>query len=95
MAVPGSPEPIETILQSFPKDRINTWHVSTSMHTGTHVDGPLHCASRGADIASLPFERLVRPGYVVDLRDVVSDWHVVQPQEVEERLPLRSSPATR
>jgi kynurenine formamidase len=84
---PGHPRSTEGILQSFPKDRINTWHVSTSMHTGTHVDGPLHCSSTGADIASLPFETLVRPGYVVDLRDVVSDWHVVRPEEVEERLP--------
>jgi kynurenine formamidase len=57
------------------------------MHVGTHVDAPLHCASRGADVASLPFEQLVRPGYVVDLRDVAEPWHVVTPAEVEARLP--------
>lgn len=84
---PGHPRPQESTLQTFPRDRINTWSVSTSMHTGTHVDGPLHCASAGADIASIPFDRLVRPGYVVDLRDVMSDWHVVAPDEVETRLP--------
>lgn len=84
---PGHPNASEGVLQTYPRDRINTWHVSTSMHTGTHLDGPLHCASGGDDIASLGFDRLVRPGYVVDLRDVAQDWHVVQPEEIEERLP--------
>lgn len=84
---PGHPKATERILQTFPKDRINTWEVTTSMHTGTHVDGPLHCDSRGLDMASIGFERLVRPGYVVDVTDLGNDWHVVQPSEVEERLP--------
>jgi len=84
---PGHPGVTEEILQTFPRDRINTWKVTTTMHTGTHVDAPLHCASRGIDVASIPFEKLVRPGYVVDLRDVATDWHVVTPEEVEERLP--------
>ena len=84
---PGHPASTEGILQTFPRDRINTWLVSTSMHTGTHVDGPLHCASGGEDVASLPFDRLVRPGYVVDLRDVATDWYVVTPQDVADRLP--------
>lgn len=84
---PGHPKAQEGILQTFPRDRINTWSVSTSMHTGTHVDGPLHCASEGADLASIGFDTLVRPGYVVDLRDIAGDWHVVEPDEVEARLP--------
>jgi kynurenine formamidase len=84
---PGHPKALEEIVQTFPRDRINTWKLTTTMHVGTHVDAPLHCASRGADVASLPFDRLVRPGYVVDMRDVASPWHVITPDEVEERLP--------
>jgi arylformamidase len=84
---PGHPKATEGILQTFPRDRINTWSVSTSMHTGTHVDGPLHCSATGADLASVGFDTLVRPGYVVDLTDIAGDWHVVTPDEVEERLP--------
>lgn len=84
---PGHPHSSEEILQSFPRDRVSTLIVTTSMHTGTHVDGPLHGASGVSDIASLSFSKLVRPGYVVDLRDVSEDWHVVTPEEVEERLP--------
>ena len=84
---PGHPRALEEIVQTMPRDRINTWKLTTTMHVGTHVDAPLHCASRGSDVASLPFERLVRPGYVVDLRDVASQWHVITPDEVEERLP--------
>jgi len=84
---PGHPNASEGVLQTFPRDRINTWLVTTSMHTGTHVDAPLHCSSAGADLASVGFDTLVRPGYVVDLRDVADDWHVVTPEEVEARLP--------
>jgi kynurenine formamidase len=84
---PGHPRTQEGILQTFPRDRINTWTVTTTMHTGTHVDAPLHCTSRGDDVASIPFERLVRPGYVVDLRDFVRDWHVITPEDVGTRIP--------
>lgn len=84
---PGHPGSSEEILQTYPRDRVSTMIVTTSMHTGTHVDGPLHGATGVSDLASLPLERLVRPGYVVDLRDVSDDWHVVTPAEVEERLP--------
>ena len=92
---PGHPRPGEEIVQTMPRDRINTWRLTTTMHVGTHVDAPLHCASRGADVASIPFERLVRPGYVVDLRDVAEPWHVVTPEEVEARLagPLEADDA--
>jgi arylformamidase len=86
-AYPGHPRASETVVQTLPRDRINTWLVSTSMHTGTHVDGPLHCASQGSDLASVPLDRLVRPGYLVDLRDVAGPWHVVTPEEVQQRLP--------
>jgi arylformamidase len=84
---PGHPKPTEGIVQSMPRDRINTWELRTTMHAGTHVDAPLHCASRGSDVASIPFERLVRPGYVVDLRDVVGPWHVITPNDVAAHLP--------
>jgi kynurenine formamidase len=84
---PGHPKASEGILQTYPRDRINTWSIETSMHTGTHVDAPLHCSPTGADLASVGFDTLVRPGYVVDLTDVADDWHVVTPAEVEERLP--------
>ena len=89
---PGHPRATEGVHQSFPRDRINTWTLTLTMHTGTHVDAPLHCASRGADLASISLDQLVRPGYVVDLRDVSHPWHVVTPDEVEERLPDRLEP---
>jgi kynurenine formamidase len=85
---PGHPSSSESIVQTLPRDRINTWLVETSMHTGTHVDGPLHCASRGSDMASLPLERLVRPGYLVDLRDV-SEERLPAPLEAGDALILR------
>ncbi|MGD9735830.1 MAG: cyclase family protein [Solirubrobacterales bacterium] len=89
---PGHPSSSESMIQTMPVDRINSWLVATSMHTGTHVDGPLHCAPRGSDMASIPLDRLVRPGYVVDLREVVSPWYVLTPEDVEAALPGPVSP---
>lgn len=91
-AYPGHPRPREDVLQSFSEHGINSWVIATSMHTGTHVDGPLHCTEHGDDLASIPLERLVRPGYVVDLTDVATPWHVVTPAEIEERLPAELEP---
>jgi kynurenine formamidase len=84
---PGHPSPSQTVFQSLSQDRINTWVVTTTMHVGTHVDGPLHCATGGEDIASLGFDRLVRPGYVVDLRDLAEPWYVVTSGDIEAKLP--------
>lgn len=57
------------------------------MHTDMHVDAPLHFDSNGEDVAFLSFDRLIRPGYVVDLTDIPTPWHVFTPAEIEERLP--------
>ncbi len=41
--------------------------ISLDMHTGTHVDAPLHFLATGDSIDQLALERLVRPVRVVDL----------------------------
>ena len=42
---------------------------ATAEHGGTHLDAPVHFAEGGDDIASLPLDRLILPGIVVDVSE--------------------------
>lgn len=46
----------------------NMLHVSTDLHTGTHLDAMLHCVAGGKDAAALPLEHCVGPAFVIDLQ---------------------------
>jgi kynurenine formamidase len=43
------------------------WHISTSLHTGTHMIAPLYTIQKGQDLASLPTDRLFGNGIVLDI----------------------------
>jgi arylformamidase len=45
----------------------NMLHISTDLHTGTHLDAMLHCMPNGLDAAALPLEHCVGPAAIVDL----------------------------
>jgi arylformamidase len=47
--------------------RANT-NISLSLHTGTHVDAPIHFDVNGIGIDQIPLERLVGPAVKIDLR---------------------------
>jgi arylformamidase len=44
--------------------------ISLDVHSGTHVDAPLHMMNEGKTIETLPIEKLVRPCKVLDLTEV-------------------------
>ncbi len=51
----------------------NLSEISTCVHTGTHIDAPLHFMADGLDVAELPLAKLCGPAVVVDFpetRDV-------------------------
>ncbi len=45
--------------------------LSMNLHTGTHVDAPLHMIAGGDTIETIPLEQLVGPARVLDLTHVV------------------------
>jgi arylformamidase len=56
-------------------ERVQSGYVSESrvrldVHTGTHVDAPLHMIENGPTLETIPVERLVGPCRVIDLTDV-------------------------
>jgi arylformamidase len=41
--------------------------LALDVHTGTHIDAPLHCIPRGATLEDLGLQPVIGPVYVVDL----------------------------
>ena len=45
---------------------------ATAEHGGTHLDAPFHFAVGGDDAASIPLDRLILPGIVIDVSEAAS-----------------------
>jgi len=43
------------------------WKINTVMHTGTHMNAPLHMVQRAADLARIPVDRLFGNGVVLSI----------------------------
>jgi len=67
---------------------VSQW-LELPLHSGTHFDGQMHIVSGGADIASVPLERLCRQGVIVDLSDQLDDWSVITPEMITDRIEVR------
>ena len=63
-------------------DDVNESFLACDVHSGTHIDAPLHFLRDGATVDEIPMETLVGPAYVVDLRG--SD--VVTPELLDDAL---------
>jgi kynurenine formamidase len=60
-------------LQGWPMREIdwsnyNMLHISTDLHTGTHLDAMKHCMPDGIDAAALPLEHCIGAAVIVDVR---------------------------
>jgi arylformamidase len=67
---PGDPPiQMETFLD-FPDDGVRASSLSFSLHTGTHIDAPLHHLPDGGDVDGLDLASLIGPVAVIDVGDV-------------------------
>jgi arylformamidase len=67
--VPGHPQPEFEPLQTIERDGVNNTVMKISLHTGTHIDAPLHFISDGAAIDEVAIDRFHRPGVRLDLTE--------------------------
>lgn len=75
--------------QTLQTNRIVSQRIETSLHTGTHLDGPMHGTDGGADIASLPLTKLIHEGVIVDVSDVCSDWDIIKPEHITDKVEVK------
>jgi arylformamidase len=67
----GNPEiHLERVLSIQAGDSANVSRLDFGVHTGTHVDAPVHFLEGGAGAEGLPLEPLIGPAHVIDATSV-------------------------
>ena len=61
------------------------WRTITSMHTGTHMNAPLHLIQKGADLADISPERFFGNGAVLDVPK--GNWEVITAADLQAAKP--------
>lgn len=65
-AYPGDePARLEKI-NDFARDGFSNFRFTCGMHTGTHIDGPMHMTKSGRFIDELPLERFIGTGCLLN-----------------------------
>jgi|SRR5215207_2791684 len=85
----GYPGMKQYYTQTLQTNRVVSQRVETSLHVGTHIDAPLHLTPGGADMASIPLERLVHAGVVVDISDVVGPFDEIKPNHITDKIEVK------
>jgi arylformamidase len=90
---PGDPEVELERVESLADGAIaNVSRLAFGVHTGSHVDAPLHFLDGAADVESLPVDVLVGPVRVLDLTAVETAVGAadLEPFDLGERILLRT-----
>ena len=67
---PGDPAPrIERIAEVGAGDPATVSQIAFSVHTGTHVDAPLHFIAGGRALDEMPLDAVIGPARVIEVRD--------------------------
>jgi kynurenine formamidase len=61
------------------------WKINTVMHTGTHMNAPLHLVQRAADLASIPVDRFFGNGVVLSIPK--TSYEVITAEDLESVKP--------
>ena len=61
------------------------WKINTVMHTGTHMNAPLHMVQRSADLAEVSVDRLFGNGAVLNIPK--KSWEVITAGDLESAQP--------
>jgi len=63
------PVSIERVADMTRGDKANLSKMDMSVHSGTHMDAPLHFISHGVGIDAVPFDALIGPARVIEITD--------------------------
>jgi kynurenine formamidase len=61
------------------------WRITTSMHTGTHMNAPLHLIQKGDDLAAVSPERFFGNGAILDVPK--KNWEVITAADLQKAKP--------
>jgi len=61
------------------------WRITTGMHTGTHMNAPLHLIQKGADLSAISPEHFFGNGAVLDVPK--KNWEVITAADLQKATP--------
>ena len=64
----GDPASKISFLNKMASEGYSVSQITTGMHTGTHIDGPLHVIEGGMPLSEVPVERFIGRGVLIDAR---------------------------
>ncbi|WP_188681813.1 cyclase family protein [Thermogymnomonas acidicola] len=73
---PTNPEIVLKDMCTFEKDGYKEEIYSSSTHTGTHLDAPLHMYRQGASVDRIDLSELVQEGYCIRPRVTDNEIHI-------------------
>lgn len=83
----GDPQVLLRQSSNVQEDGYSNFLLTTGMHSGTHVDGPMHLTSSLTRIAEIPLEMFTGPGYLVN---VFGQKTIDLPEQVLDHIPAGS-----
>ncbi|MFQ5894781.1 MAG: cyclase family protein [Nitrospinota bacterium] len=84
---PYFPSSMVRNFHSHHKDGLMSLIIETNMHSGTHIDAPLHFNAGGWDLAEIPLDRCYGSALVVDVSRDVEEYSLVSREMIERRIP--------
>lgn len=69
----------------FAQHGVMAHRLTTIMHTGTHMNAPIHLLQRAPDLAAIPPERLFGPGAILDVPK--DRWEVITAADLQAARP--------
>lgn len=84
---PGDDKTLLRRTRNLDKDGFNNHRLEISMHSGTHIDGPMHLTDSKQHIDQIPLERFIGVGVLLD---VTGEVEINLREEYESRVPQES-----
>lgn len=64
---PGDEQPLLEKAKEYSSDGYTNYKISIGVHTGTHIDGPMHLSSSKVFLSSFPIEMFIGPGHILNV----------------------------
>lgn len=73
-------------IRNLTDNKYNDWRITSGMHVGTHIDGPGHLSNSELLMSSIPADKFIGKGYLVDARNKIIDESLLTNLPKEENL---------
>jgi len=84
-SMPGQDDVIMFRAVKFAQHGVMAHRIKTVMHTGTHMNAPLHLIQRAADLAEIPVDRFFGNGVVLSIPK--KSYEVITAQDLQSATP--------